>query len=424
MARRALLALVVAAFPANATATPIEAGPIALSAPADAVFASDGPDLARLLESGPREIWLRAETYRTQLVIKRAVAIHGLAGATIEGPGRGSVIVVDSDDVTIDNVVVRGSGRNFVGEDAAIRAKGARNVVRNVRAENNLFGVAFEACHHCVLEGSFVRGPDLHESMRGDGIKLWEAHDSIVRRNHVERVRDMVVWYSRRVVCEDNLVQNSRYGTHFMYAHDGVARRSVLRNNIVGVFVMYSSRLRVEENTIAGAYGAAGVGVGFKESDGVAVWGNKIVGNTTGLYLDRTPRDPREPVRLTANHLAINNVALRIHGAATGLTFTGNTFRHNSELIEVDGGANALSIQFTGNHYTEYAGYDLDGDGFGDVAFTYGRLSTAVVQDQPAVRFLHGTVALQLVDVIAKAFPLLERKPVLIDPRPAMKGSS
>lgn len=426
MDKRLLTLALAALMPASvASAAPNERGPIELVAPADAVFAKDSAELARLIESGPAEIWLRAETYRTTLTIKRTVAIRGLRGATLEGPGHGTVVRIEADGVAIENVVIRGSGRNFVGEDAAIRAKGEKVVVRNIRSEGNLFGVAFEACKACLLEGSFVTGPDVHESMRGDGIKLWEAHDSIVRRNHVEHVRDVVVWYSRNVVCEDNLVRDSRYGTHFMYAHDGVARRSTLRDNIVGVFVMYSSRLHVEDNVLAGAHGAAGIGLGFKESDGVVVTGNQIVGNTTGIYLDRTPRDPREPVTLSRNTIGVNDLALRVHGAsAKGITFTTNTFRHNGDLIEVDGGNDARIIQFVGNHYSEYAGYDLDGDGFGDVAFTHGRLSTAVVQDNPAVRFLHGTVAMQLVDVVAKAFPLLEKKPLLVDPKPMMKGSS
>lgn len=423
MDKRLLFALAVLLPASPAQAAPPTSGPIELTAPAGAVFATDGADLARLVADGPSEIWLSPITYRTKLEIKRPLAIHGLRGAAVEGPGQGTVVRIESDGVVIDNVIVRGSGRNFVGEDAAIRAKGSKNVVRNVRAEGNLFGIAFEACHECLLEGSFVRGPSVDESMRGDGIKLWEAHDSIVRRNHVEHVRDVVVWYSRRVVCEDNDVRDSRYGTHFMYAHDGVARRSTLRDNIVGIFVMYSSRLHVEDNVLGGAHGAAGIGLGFKESDGVVVTGNTIVGNTTGVYLDRTPRDPREPVRFSGNILGVNDLALRVHGVAKGITFSANTFRHNSDLVEVDGGNDARALEFTGNYFSEYAGYDLDGDGFGDVAFSHGRLSTAVLQDHPAVRFFHGTVALQLVDVIAKAFPLIENKPLLVDPRPAMKGT-
>lgn len=401
-------------------------GPIDLAPPPSAVIAADEADLVRLVAEGPDEIWLAAKTYRTALEIKRTVTLRGMRGATIEGPGRGTVVRVEANHVVLDNLIVRGSGNNFVGEDAGIRAKGEGIVVRHVSAEDNLFGVAFEACPKCLLEDSYVRGPDTHLSLRGDGVKLWEAHESIVRRNHVERVRDMVVWYSRHVVCEDNVVEHSRYGTHFMYAHDGVARRSRLLDDVVGVFVMYSSRLHVENNVIGGAHGAAGVGLGFKESDGVVVKDNTIVGNTDGIYLDRTPRDPREKVLFSGNLIGVNELALRIHGASAGLTFFHNVFKQNVDLVEVDGNNDATSLDFHENEWSDYAGYDLDRDGLGDVPFTWDRMSTAVVQESASVRFFHGTVALQLVDVVAKAFPLLQRKPILVDPRPAMhlKGGS
>jgi len=395
-------------------------GPIEITSPPGAVVAADEADLVKLVAQGPEEIWLAAKTYKTNLEIKRRVTLRGMRGATIEGPGHGTVVRIEADGVVLDNLTVRGSGKNFVGEDAAVRAKGEGIVVRHVSAEDNLFGIAFEACSKCILEDSHVRGPDTHLSMRGDGVKLWEAHDSIVRRNHVERVRDMVVWYSRRVVCEDNVVEHSRYGTHFMYAHDGIARRSRLLDDVVGVFVMYSSRLHVEKNVLGGAHGAAGVGLGFKESDGVVVTDNAIVGNTSGVYLDNTPRDPREKVVFSGNLIGVNELALRVHGANAGIMFVHNVFRQNADLIEVDGNNDATKLDFHENQWSDYAGYDLDGNGIGDVPFTWDRLSTAVVQESASVRFFHGTVALQMVDLVAKAFPLLARKPILVDPRPAM----
>lgn len=405
----------------SASEKAVERGPIDLVPPPGAVFAFDEAHLVQLVAAGPSEIWLSSKTYRTALEIKRTVTLRGMRGATIQGPGRGTVVRVEADRVILDNLVVRGSGQNFVGEDAGIRAKGEGVVVRHVSSEDNLFGVAFESCARCLLEDSFVRGPDTHLSLRGDGVKLWEAHDSIVRRNHVERVRDMVVWYSRRVLCEDNEVVHSRYGTHFMYAHDGVARRSRLLDDVVGVFVMYSSRLHVEDNVLGGAHGAAGVGLGFKESDGVFVANNAIVGNTAGIYLDRTPRDPREKVLFRDNLVGVNELALRVHGAAEGITFTHNVFQHNADLVEVDGNNDAQKLDFHENEWSDYGGYDLNGDGFGDVPFEWDRASTGVVSESPSVRFFHGTVALGLVDAVAKAFPLLAKRPLLVDPKPAMK---
>src|SRR5947209_16532448 len=51
------------------------------------------------------------------------------------------------------------------------------------------------------------------------------------------------------------------------------------------------------------------------------------------------------------------------------LPIFGNDFRDNATVIEVDGQGDALGADFRGNHYSDYAGYDLDGDGTGDVAY-------------------------------------------------------
>lgn len=396
-------------------------GPVAIEPPPGAVVARDEEDLRRLVAEGPSEIWLDAKTYHTPLTVKRTVTLRGRKGATLEGPSQGTVLAIEANDVVVDNLTFRGGGQSYVAEDAAVKAKGERVQVRHVFVDRTLFGVAFEQCGACIVEDSLVRGADASIVHRGDGIKLWEAHDSIVRRNWVEHVRDVVVWYSRHTTCEDNVVKGSRYGTHFMYSHDSVVRRSTLVDNVVGVFVMYSARLSVDDNILAGARGGAGMGLGFKESDGVSVRGNTLLANTIGLFLDRSPTDPNKRVFVENNEIRLNQVGLTLHGGAQGVTFRKDDFVNNATLIEVSGGGDAMDLEFEGNHWGEYAGYDLDGDGSGDVPFTYARLSSELSVDHPQLSFLQGTVAMTLIDAVSKTFPLLAPKTILIDKRPAMR---
>ena len=260
-------------------------------------------------------------------MVGRTLSVRGEQGAVIEGTGTGTVISITADDVWIDNVTVRRSGRRHTVEDAGIKAKAARVRVTNVAVEDALFGVVFAPCPGCVLEHTRVRGTRDEPELRGDGVKLWESSDAVVRRCIVEDSRDVVVWYSRSVLLEQNIVRRSRYGTHFMYSHDSIVRDSRIESNVVGIFVMYSNRLHVEGNVLAGARGPAGVGIGFKESDGVDVRDNWLVANTTGTYLDRTPRSAATPVVFRGNVLALNDVALRLHSSEEGLSFVANDFR-------------------------------------------------------------------------------------------------
>ena len=98
----------------------------------------------------------------------------------------------------------RHSGRGQTREDAGIRAKGARVRVAGVAVSDSLFGITLGPCPNCTIEHCRVDGlPGEDEELRGDGIKLWESSDSVVRNNVVEHVRDVVVWYSRRVLLDD-----------------------------------------------------------------------------------------------------------------------------------------------------------------------------------------------------------------------------
>ena len=395
-------------------------GPRAVASSPTAAPAASFAELAALVAdpNGPREIELAAGVHSGDLVVKRPLVLRGRPGAILEGTGHGTVVTVAADDVSLENLSIRKSGRRHTSEDAGIKAKGNRVRVADVSIEDTLFGISFAECHDCRIERAHVVGTDDDTELRGDGIKLWESHGSTVTGCLVERTRDVVVWYTRHATPDGNVVRGSRYGTHFMYAHDAALKNSRFENNVVGVFVMYSLRLTIEDNVLAGARGAAGVGLGFKDSDAITLRRNWLVANTTGTYLDNTPRTPEEPVVFEGNVLALNDVAVRLHMSQKGVHVAGNDFRDNATLIEVDGQGDALGADFHGNHYSDYAGYDLDGDGTGDVAYEVKTLSSELTESRPTLKFFTGTAALGVIDAVAHAVPVLSAKKLLSDPSP------
>lgn len=395
------------------------AGPLSPPCPANA--SRDEASLRAALAGGERDVWVGGRV-KGDFEVKRGVALHGCEGAVLEGSGQGTILKLHGDDVLIEDVAFQGSGARVSFEDGALKLTGARGVVRRVAVRDTLYGIAFEQCHDCLLEDTRIEGrAEIEENQRGDGVKLWEAHGSTVRRLDVRGVRDLVVWYSRHVTLEDNRIVGGRYGTHFMYAHDSTVRRSVLRGNTVGIFVMYSARVLAEDNELSGARGPAGMGIGFKESDAVTLRRNAIVANTTGLYLDYTPRDPKQPVLFEGNTLALNAVALRTHSSERGARFEQNDFLDNDALVEVDGNGDALGVDFVGNHWAAYAGYDLNGDGVGDVAFQVKRASSSLTDAHPDLRWFHGTAAFGLYDAVATALPYFGATLLLQDPTPEMR---
>ncbi|MFI5301011.1 MAG: NosD domain-containing protein, partial [Polyangiales bacterium] len=223
------------------------AGPKTRARPEGAVEANDAATLTRLLADphGPSVVWIPAVELVGEFVLARPVAVIGALGATLVGTGRGSVVTIDAAGASLENVYVRHSGQRNTLEDAGIRAKGKDIHIADVDVRDALFGISLAGCERCTLEGARVRGSgEGPDSLQGDGIKLWESHGSSVRRCVVEDSRDVVVWYTRHATLEDNVVRRSRYGTHFMYAHDAVVRNSRFLDDVVGVFAMYSTRVR------------------------------------------------------------------------------------------------------------------------------------------------------------------------------------
>jgi nitrous oxidase accessory protein len=394
-------------------------GPVALALPAGKTYAKDSKELASLLgdPQGPLEIWLGDTIYSGDFSIRRPVTVRGTGKSVLDGSGSGTVLSIEADYVNVENLTLRHSGRSNTKEDAAIKATGRRIRISNVRTEDTLFGIQLVMCKSCLIEGVHIAGTSGDE-LRGDGIKLWEAHESVVRDSLVENVRDVVIWYSRHVALERLVVKNSRYGAHFMYAHDSSSSNCRFLENEVGIFVMYSSRVRAERNVLAGAKGAAGMGFGFKESESVDLGDNWVVANTTGIYLDHTPRSPDQEVHFHDNVLALNDVALRTHGGNRGIRFEGNDLQGNGEVGEVDGGGDMLSMNFAGNYWSDYAGYDLDRDGRGDVPYEVKRLSGEITDAHPSLRFFRGTAAMGLVNTIAEAFPTFSHRKLLVDSSP------
>src|SRR5678816_1942280 len=121
-------------------------------------------------------------------------------------------------------------------------------------------------------------------------MRLWEANGNRIEGNHLESVRDLVVWYSDGDHIADNTVTGSRYGTHLMHTSGNTIVGNRYEHDVVGVFVMYSEKVLIEDVVVTGANGAAGVGLGFKDSDAVTVLDSHLVGNTTGMYIDHTPQ--------------------------------------------------------------------------------------------------------------------------------------
>lgn len=385
------------------------------------VVVQPGQDVAASLAGAPAgaEVVLAAGVHRGPLRVERTVTLRGEAGAVLRGEGRGTVLTVAAPGAVVQDLGIEGGGADPVAGDAGVRVEADGVALTGLRIRDVFIGIEARRATGTAIRGCTVRGrAGVPLGMRGDGIRLWEVEGARVEGNRLLGVRDVLVWFTTGSVLSGNEAVGSRYGVHLMYADGNRVEDNVFRDPVVGVFVMYSRDVALRGNRVTEAAGTAGVGLGFKESDGIVATGNRVVACTTGIYLDGTPRRVGGSARFEGNLLAYDAVGARLHGQPAGAVFTRNSFHETGTPVVVDSAGEARGTVFVENHWGDYAGFDLDGDGIGDVPYEPRSATGMLRVRRPALQFFTGTPAAQLLDLLGAAFPMFGPRPVLKDERP------
>lgn len=361
------------------------------------------------------------------LTINTPLRLVGLNLPLIDAKSEGSGIVIASDDVSVEGFDIRNTGRSFDKEDSGIYFEGQRNRILNNRMTEVLFGVNGATGHDSVIAGNYVRGHEgISEGLRGDGIKVWYSHRVQIHNNHVTRSRDLLVWYSNECDVYENFVTDSRYGFHFMNSDDGVASRNALVDNSVGIYIMYGKRFTVENNLMQNSRGPSGHGLGLKEVDGVDVIGNVIYDNRIGIFNDNSPFSMNAYGIFRNNLIAYNDIGVGVLPSARANIYYENSFVENLEQVTVLGGGelsdgNVWNQNGLGNYWSDYNGYDADGNGIGDVPYRNAAMSEQLRRSHPELQLFRFSLAETSIDFASQAVPLFERNAVLEDSRPLVK---
>lgn len=383
-----------------------------------------GPAMAETLQeridAAPdgAEIVLDPGTYEGPVVIRHAVVIDGQGAAVIDGGGEGTVVSIETNSATLKNLTIRNSGRLHNKVDAGLRIHGDFNVIRDVRIENSLFGIDLTQANNNVMRRNYISSKDMPLELRGDSMRIWYSNDNIFENNHIEHSRDFVVWYSQGNKIRDNRIQHGRYGIHFMYAHHNDVERNEISDCVVGVFLMYANDITVRGNQILRAWGASGMGVGFKETSGAIVEDNLILGNAIGIYLDPSPWDPDKTNEFHRNQVAYNGIGVEFHTDWTGNNYSQNNFLGNFTQVSVRGRGTALREGWNGNYWDDYAGFDRDGDGIGDAPYEIYNYADRLWMDLPPAAFFRGGFALSALDFVERLAPFSEPRLLVREERP------
>lgn len=367
-------------------------------------------------------IQVPAGIYTGNLVIDKPITLEGAGRAVFDAQGEGTVIEIRAEDVVVRGCTVRASASSVTGEPAGIRVLAGSATIEDNVLEDVLFGIDLREAPDSIIRNNTIFGKNLEPGRRGDGIRLWWSHECVIEDNVVYHVRDMVFWYSERLSIARNRVVDSRYGLHFMYSHDTTLADNDLESNSVGIYLMYSNHIRLVANTMSNNRGASGYGIGLKDCDDIVVESNALLANRVGVYVDNSPSSVDSTGLFEGNLFAFNEIGFVATPNTHDNVFTDNTFVENEEQVGVHGrgdlGNNTFSRDGVGNYWSNYAGFDLDNDGIGDLAYEPRSLFSSMLTHEPNLRLFVHSPAQQAIELAARVMPELRPRPLLVDAAP------
>ena len=394
------------------TVFPAEAGPVV--------------SLQVLIEQTPEgeAVPLEPGIYAGPVIIEKAVILDGKGQVTIDGLGKGSVLLLKADGVVVKNMIITNSGDSHDRVDAGILVRSSRNRIRNNKIENTLFGIDLQEAHENMIIGNEISSKNATLGLRGDGIRGWASHRNIFRQNRIHDSRDMVIWYSNDNIIEENEGWNNRYSLHFMYSGGNTVRKNTYHHNTVGIFLMYSRDVTVEQNMIRYSLGGTGVGIGLKEVDNITIRNNKIVYCATGLYFDLSPFQPDRYNFLKANIIAYNVVGADFNSTLSRNIFKGNAFIDNLETVRVHGHGVASENLWEGNFYSDYEGFDRNKDGYGDFVYNHDIYLDTLWMNNDWMLLFSGSPVISVLNLLAKLAPISEPRRLMSDRKPVFSPSA
>lgn len=366
-------------------------------------------DLQRLIDAAPPGSLLSvpAGRYEGNIVLSHRLILVGDGKPVIHGDGQGSVITVTGDSCQVRGFVVEHSGTMLVDEDAGILLKSSGNTIEENELRDVLFGIYLYQSERNAINGNRIAGrSELELGERGSGIHIWNSRFNRFTDNTITDARDgFYIQNASNTWIERNEVYGVRYGLHYMYADSNVFLRNSFHHNVAGAAVMYSRDIKMRGNVFSHNRGFASFGILFQDCHNLLADSNIVADNQVGMFLEASTGN-----LFRRNVIALNDVAFEMFQNSTDNTFTENNFLDNLSPLTLVGkqtGSN-WSDGARGNYWSSYDGYDLDGDGLGDLPMKIQNVFQYLEGRNPNARLYLYSPASQALAAAGKAFPVIQ----------------
>ena len=338
----------------------------------------------RMISAGDT-VFLQKGDYFENLVIEIPVVILGDSYPHIHGGFRGHTILIRAPRTVINGLQISESGTRLIEDFAGIYVKGGNYAqIINNRIEGRL---------------------DLIPEDRGNGIHLWNSNGNLLSENNISFARDGIYFsFAANTDVKNNHVHHVRYGLHYMYSDDNSFTDNIFEHNMAGAALMYSKRILFTRNIFAACRGFRAYGLLYQSVDYTESVDNLIIDNSRGVFFDNSNFN-----RFESNDVVDNDLALHLMGNGEENIIINNNFinNHSSLVVNNKNTKTQWNNEKQGNYWSGYQGYDLDGDGIGDVSHKLQNVFQILETDIPEIRLYLHSPAANILEMAELSLPIL-----------------
>ncbi|MEC3879484.1 nitrous oxide reductase family maturation protein NosD [Parapedobacter sp. 10938] len=335
--------------------------------------------------------------------IRKAVALIGVGNPIIDGEKEHEPFSIFAPYVTISGFTVKASGQSSIRDIAAIKVYDTHHItIADNTLDDNFFGIYLQASQQCTVRNNRLTAYGETEQLTGNGIHSWKSDSLQIVGNTIVGHRDGIyLEFVTHTEVRDNVASdNRRYGLHFMFSHENGYYGNTFSRNGAGVAVMYTKRVRMENNVFSENWGDAAYGLLLKDITDSHIEHNVFSRNTTGILMEGSNR-----VQIQRNQFEANGWAMKMQSSCMDNMLTQNNFVQNTFDLATNG---SLKLNtFVRNYWDKYEGYDLNKDKEGDVPYRPVSLFSMVVEKYPAAMLLFRSFMVTLLDRTERVMPSL-----------------
>jgi nitrous oxidase accessory protein len=353
---------------------------------------------------------VQAGIYTGQFILDKQLTLEGIGKPVLRGEGRGSVVIGAADHCVIRGFIIERSGGDLQAEDSGLLLKSNENTVEDNELRDVLYGIYLYHSQRNAIRRNTVRGRrELEVGARGAGLHLWNSPDNTIEENTITDARDgMYIQSSPGNTVRRNRVFKVRYGLHYMNSDANRFEENIFSDNVAGAAIMYSRKIELRRNAFIHNRGFSSFGVLFQDCEENVAEENFIIDNATGIFAEAL----RKSV-FRRNVIAENDLALQIFSSSGQNLFSENNFVSNLSPLQIIGKRSDTRWQDggRGNYWSDYDGYDLDGDGVGDAPHKVQNVFEYLEGNYPRLRLYLSSPAAQALAAAEQTFPIIKGSP-------------